>query len=173
MKEGRFWVVVFASVALTGIAAILFEVPMGADVALRDAYRLLSIFLGVLAGVSLGEYFKVRGASRAGEALYEDLLKELKANSELLHRDVPLRKGFWISGVRSGVARNLPERVRHELWAIYSAITHYNDEFQILHLSFLRGESSSSSEHLQEEVSSLRTQIEEMIATFLASSEQS
>ncbi|RLI55792.1 MAG: hypothetical protein DRO87_02435 [Candidatus Thorarchaeota archaeon] len=68
VKEGRFWIVVFASVALTGIVAILLEVPMGPDVALRDAYRLLSIFLGVLAGVSLGEYFKVRGASRDGEA---------------------------------------------------------------------------------------------------------
>jgi hypothetical protein len=171
MRESRFWIAVFTSVMLVGIVAIALEFPLGIDAILRDGYRLLSIFLGVLAGVALGEHFKIRNDSKAGAALYRDLVEELRVNQELLEKRVPLRKGFWIMGIRSGIARHLPGDSRRDLWDIYSNITHYNEEFQLLHSRKLVEPELSVGGGLQNEVDELRNLIGDLIGRFLRNAE--
>ena len=162
------WVAIFILVITTGVVAILLELllPNGSERILSDGYRLLSIFLGVLAGVSLGEYFKIRTNQKAGDVLQRDLIEELRTNYDLLTKDVPLRKGFWILGIRSGIARYLFEDIRRDLWNIYSNITHYNDEFQRYHIAKLGQSESTISAELQREIVSLRELISTLIAKF-------
>ena len=168
MKESRSWIVIFILVITTGAVAILFEllIPNGAERVLSDGYRLLSIFLGVLAGVALGEYFKIRNNQKAGNTLHSDLIEELRVNHGLLKKDIPLRKGFWILGIRSGIARYLSDEVRHDLWNIYSNITHYNDEFQRYHTTKMTQTGSSITPELEEEISNLRDLISKLIIQF-------
>ena len=168
MKESTSWIAIFILVITTGITAILLELflPNGAERILSDGYRLLSIFLGVLAGVSLGEYFKMRTNQKAGNVLHSDLIEELRINYGLLTKDIPLRKGFWILGIRSGIARYLSENIRRDLWNIYSNITHYNDEFQRYHIAKMGQGGSSITPELEEEISNLRELIGNLIAKF-------
>jgi hypothetical protein len=168
MKESISWIVIFILVITTGITAILLELllPNGIERVVIDGYRLLSIFLGVLAGVALGEYFKIRNNQKAGNVLRSDLIEELRINHGLLKRNIPLRKGFWILGIRSGIARYLTEDVRRDLWNIYSNITHYNDEFQRYHTAKLGQEGSSLTPELQEEMTHLCELISNLIVKF-------
>lgn len=168
MKESTSWIAIFILVITTGITAILLELflPNGAERILSDGYRLMSIFLGVLAGVALGEYFKIRTNQKAGDVLRNDLIEELKINHSLLTNDLPLRKGFWILGIRSGIARYLSENDRRDLWNIYSNITHYNDEFQRYHTARMGQSGSSLTPELQEEISNLQELISILIAKF-------
>ncbi len=168
MKESTSWIAIFIVVISTGIIAILFELllPNGIERIVSDGYRLLSIFLGVLAGVSLGEYFKIRNNQKAGNSLQNDLIEELRINYSLLKTNLPLRKGFWILGIRSGIARYIPDNVRIDLWNIYSIITHYNDEFQIFHAAKMGQEGKSITSELQEEIDHLRESINGLITGF-------
>lgn len=168
MKESTSWIVIFIVVISTGIIAILLEflLPNGVERILSDGYRLLSIFLGVLGGVSLGEYFKIRNNQNAGNSLQNDLIEELRINHNLLKTNLPLRKGFWILGIRSGIARYLPDSVRLDLWNIYSIITHYNDEFQIFHAAKMRQDGKSITPELQEEIAHLQESITNLITKF-------
>lgn len=52
MNESTSWIAIFILVIITGIIALLLELllPSGPERILSDGYRLLSIFLGVLAG---------------------------------------------------------------------------------------------------------------------------
>ena len=168
MKESTSWIAIFILVITTGITAILLELllPDGAERILSDGYRLMSIFLGVLAGVALGEYFKIRTNQKAGDVLRSDLIEELRVNHSLLTKDLPLRKGFWILGIRSGIARYLSETDRRDLWNIYSNITHYSDEFQRYHTARMGQSGSSLTPELQEEITNLQELISNLIAKF-------
>ena len=168
MKESTSWIAIFVIVITTGVTAILLELllPNGAERILSDGYRLLSIFLGVLAGVALGEYFKIRTNQKAGNVLHSDLIEELRINYGLLKKDIPLRKGFWILGIRSGIARYLTEDIRRDLWNIYSNITHYNDEFQRYHIVKMGQTGNSVTPEFQEEITNLRDLISSLIAKF-------
>ncbi|MHA2069292.1 MAG: hypothetical protein ACXABY_33445 [Candidatus Thorarchaeota archaeon] len=59
MEEQRMWMAVFFLVIVTGTVFIVLN-PLGIDGIIRDGYRLVSIFLGMLAGIALGEGFKMR-----------------------------------------------------------------------------------------------------------------
>jgi len=168
MKESTSWIAIFILVITTGVTAILFELllPNGAERILSDGYRLLSIFLGVLAGVSLGEYFKIRTNQKAGDVLHSDLIEELRINYGLLKKDIPLRKGFWVLGIRSGIARYLTEDIRRDLWNIYSNITHYNDEFQRYHIATMGQTADFVTPEFQEEITNLRELIRGLIGKF-------
>ena len=77
--------------------------------------RLMSIFFGMLAGIALGEVFKIRNKKKSGRVLLSDLFEELRVNLETLKTDLPLRKGFWILGIRSGRAEYIPDKQRRML----------------------------------------------------------
>ncbi|MBD3406085.1 MAG: hypothetical protein GF411_08175 [Candidatus Lokiarchaeota archaeon] len=131
MKESRIWLGVFFCVALSGSILVLSLLPFGT--AFNDGTRLISNFLGMLGGTSLGEYFKKRNNEKSSRTLSNDLADELIVNLELLEDEIPLRKGFWIFGIRSGRAEYLPESERKMLWETYSRITHYNEEIKKFH----------------------------------------
>jgi len=50
------WLSIFATIIVVASVVILLN-PGGIDGILRDGYRLLSIFFGMLAGTALGEVF--------------------------------------------------------------------------------------------------------------------
>ncbi len=176
MEESRLWAIVFVSVVSVGTIAILAHllIPDGATFStgvsflLRDGYRLLSIFLGVLAGVSLGELFKIRNNNNSAKNLLADLIEELKVNITLIKRGVPLRKGFWILGIRSGRAEFLGQEERRNLWEIYSRITHYNKDLQHVHQATLIEGGYEVPPNLRNELDEFCNEIRDRIREFLA-----
>ncbi len=180
MDESKLWATVFIVVAVGGTIAIfaLLLIPdgttftTGVGFLLRDGYRLLSIFLGVLAGVSLGELFKIRINNNTGRKLLADLFEELRVNLTLIERGIPLRKGFWILGMRSGRAEFLVKEDRRILWEIYSRITHYNKDLQYVHRASMIEEGYKVPPSLQEELDTFCSEIRKKISEFLEKKEQ-
>ena len=145
----------------SGIILILFlfYIDLSSDLILSTAYRFIAVFLGILAGVAIGELLKHRNREGEGRNLLIDLVEELRVNETLLETDNKLRKGFWILSIRSGLARYLPYRERRMLWNIYSDITHYNEEVELLHRARLEGKEDLLKSEFFEEISSLREKI--------------
>lgn len=166
MEEQRLWIVVFAVVLLVGTVIILLN-PLGLEGIIRDGYRLMSIFLGMLAGIALGEVFKIRNNKKSARSLLNDLLEELRVNLNLLETDLPLRKGFWILGIRSGRAEYIPEGKRRMLWEVYSRITHYNEDIGLLHRKLIIEGKESLMPEMREEVERFRNEIGGRIKEFL------
>ena len=159
MDESKRWQLIFVTIVAVGsimIALLFLAMP---DVALGNSIRIISIFLGMLAGFSLGEYFKI-------------ITEEIRINETLLDNEVQLRKGFWILGIRSGLARYLPQEERRKLWEIYSNITHYNDEIQTIHHARLGQTSFKPTPELVQEIDRIRDLIRELFRDFLQYNEQ-
>jgi hypothetical protein len=163
MDEDRLWIVVFVSVILFGTVVILLN-PQ--DI-VRDGIRLISIFIGMLAGISLGEVFKIRNNKKSARSLLADLLEELRVNLELLNTDLPLRKGFWILGIRSGRVEFIQQDKRRLLWEIYSRVTHYNEDIGLLHRKLIIEGKESLMPEMREEVERFRNEIRSRISDFL------
>ncbi len=135
MKESTLWLMVFLSVIGAGFIIILM-LPLFSQAdatALSFSYRLASIFLGMLGGLAAKEFLSIRKNEEAGRNLLRDLIEELRVNEVLLEKRLPLRRGFWELGIRSGLAAHLPERERRLLWRIYPVINHYNDDLMYRH----------------------------------------
>ncbi len=164
MDETRVWFVVFLCVMITGSLVIFLLVFISIEAVVANGLRLLSIFLGVLAGTSLGEYLKIRNSKNKGKMLIKDLIEELKVNKTIIDTGLPLRKGFWILGIRSGTAQNIPDEDRMKLWDLYSNITHYNEDLQVLHHS--RFDESAGLE-VKDEIKRLRNHIAKLIDEYL------
>ncbi len=177
MNESRLWFLVFVIVVTIGFIIIFINLlipegtvfPTGVVYTLQNGYRLLSILLGVLAGTALGELFKIRNNQKAGNTLYSDLIEELKVNREIIGTGIPLRKGFWILGIRSGKAEYLSDTARRELWEIYSRITHYNEDLQHLHRIELVRSHEITTSHMENELDTLCKEISTLITAFLSS----
>ncbi len=167
MHDETPWFLTFVLVLLSGILIIVATLPFGPEQMLSNAVRLSSIFLGVLAGVSLGEYLKIRSNAQSGRRLMRDLLAELLVNRDLLETGELLRKGFWILGIRSGRAEFLPEKQKIDLWHIYSLITHYNDDLQHLHAMEIVSSEEEPPSQLRGEVTRLGAEISRRIDRFL------
>ncbi|MHA1906580.1 MAG: hypothetical protein ACW98Y_04745 [Candidatus Thorarchaeota archaeon] len=180
MEESRLWTAVFVTVVLVGTTVIFANllIPDGATFTtgvsflLRDGTRLVSIFLGVLAGVSLGELFKIRSNNNTGKKLLADLIEELKVNSSLIEKGIPLRKGFWKLGIRSGRAEFLSQEDRRELWEIYSRITHYNEDLQYIHRSSMLEVEYKVPSELQKELDTFSEAIQKRVSEFLEKKSQ-
>ena len=129
--------------------------------------RWISIFFGMLAGTALGEVFKIRNNKKSGRVLLSDLLEELRVNLETLKTDIPLRKGFWILGIRSGRAEYIPDIQRRMLWEIYSRITHYNDDNGMIHRKMIVEGKDSLFPEMREEIDRFRKEINTGIVEFL------
>lgn len=166
MEDQKLWIAVFVSVILVGTVVILLN-PLGIDGIIRDGYRLMSIFLGMLAGIALGEVFKIRNNKKSARSLFIDLLEELKVNRGLLDTDLPLRKGFWILGIRSGRVEFIRQDKRRLLWEIYSRITHYNEDIGLLHRKLIIEGKDSLMPEMREEVERFRDEIRKRISEFL------
>jgi hypothetical protein len=166
MEEQRVWLVVFVSVILVGTIVILLN-PLGIDGIIRDGYRLMSIFLGMLAGIALGEVFKIRNNKKSALSLLDDLLEELRVNLDLLNTDLPLRKGFWILGIRSGLVEFIQQDKRRLLWEIYSRVTHYNEDIGLIHRKLIIEGKESLMPEMREEVERFRNEIKKCIEEFL------
>jgi hypothetical protein len=166
MDEKRLWMSVFAIVIVIGPLVIMWN-PEGPAAVIRDSYRLFSIFLGMLGGISLGEVFKIRNSQKNAKTLFLDLLEELRVNLDLLVTDLPLRKGFWILGIRSGRVQFIEQEKRRMLWEIYSRITHYNEDIGLLHRKLVIEGKGSLLPEIREEVEKFRTEIRERINQFL------
>jgi hypothetical protein len=163
MDEQRLWIVVFVSVIIFGTVVILLN-PQ--DI-VRDGVRLISIFIGMLAGIALGEVFKIRNNKKSALSLLADLLEELRVNLDLLKTDLPLRKGFWILGIRSGRMEFIQQDKRRLLWEIYSRVTHYNEDIGLLHRKLIIEGKESLMPEMREEVERFRNDIGTRISEFL------
>ena len=163
MDEQRLWIVVFVSVILFGTVVILLN-PQ--DI-VRDGVRLISIFIGMLAGIALGEVFKIRNNKKSAFSLLADLLEVLRVNLDLLKTDLPLRKGFWILGIRSGRMEFIQQDKRRLLWEIYSRVTHYNEDIGLLHRKLIIEGKESLMPEMREEVERFRKEIGSRISEFL------
>ncbi len=171
MDDMRLWSLSFVVVIIVGSVVIFINLlipdgtvfPTSVEYMLSNGYRLLSIFLGVLAGTSLSEMMKSRSNKNTGQSLLEDLIEELRVNLTLIGKGIPLRKGFWLLGIRSGRAEYLCKEHRRKLWDIYSDITHYNEDLQVQHRvailegrididSALRGELESLCDHIKKRI---------------------
>ncbi len=176
MDESRLWFGVFVAVIAIGITAILLQLlipdgtvfPSSVAGVIQNGYRLLSILLGVLAGVALGELFKIRNNNYAGKILLNDLIEELKVNIGIVGKGVPLRKGFWTLGIRSGQAQFLKDEDRRDLWEIYSTITHFNEDLQHVHRTkVVEGQGAVQPEY-QKELDRLNEHIKSKSEDFLS-----
>lgn len=176
MDESRLWLGVFVSVLAIGISAILLQLlipegtvfPSSVYGVIQNGYRLLSILLGVLAGVALGELFKIRNNNNTGRNLLNDLLEELKVNISIVGKGIPLRKGFWTLGIRSGQAQFLKDDDRRALWEIYSTITHFNEDLQHVHRAKVVEGQEGVQPEFQEELDRLNVHIKSESEAFLA-----
>ena len=166
MDEQNRWLTIFVTIIIVATVVILLN-PGGVEGILRDGYRLLSIFFGMLAGTTLGEVFKIRNNKKTGQVLLLDLLEELRVNLETLKTDLPLRKGFWILGIRSGRAEYIPDTQRRMLWEIYSRITHYNDDIGMIHRKMIVEGKDSLFPEMREEIDRFRKEINTGIVEFL------
>ena len=167
MDESKRWQLIFATSVAVGFFMIVLLILIIPDQALGNGLRILSIFLGMLAGFSLGEYFKIKNNKKIGEELLTDITEEIRINEALLDNEMQLRKGFWILGIRSGLVRYIPREERRMLWEIYSNITHYNDEIQTIHYARLGQTSFKPTPELVQEISRLRGLIGALIRDFL------
>ncbi|MGY5875493.1 MAG: hypothetical protein RTU30_07090 [Candidatus Thorarchaeota archaeon] len=170
MKESLMWLSVFFVVLTSVSMFILMLIPLGdlaSEALVSNTYRFIIIFHSMIAGITLGEFFKIRNSEKTGKGLLIDLVEELRVNKDIIDSDTKLRKGFWLLSIRSGLARYLPYRERRMLWNIYSNITHYNEEMDILHQSNLRGESDALPQSFLDEISNLRRAIKELIDVVL------
>ena len=163
MEEQRVWLVVFVTVILVGAIVILLN-PQ--DI-VRDGVRLISIFVGMLAGIALGEVFKIRSNKKSALDLLIDLLEELRVNLQLLETDLPLRKGYWILGISSGRVEYIEREKRRMLWEIYSRVTHYNEDIGLLHRKLIIEGKESLMPEMREEVECFRSEIKMAINEFL------
>ena len=166
MDEQRLWMFLFAIVVIIGVVVILLN-PMGIDAIISNGYRLFSIFLGMLAGIALGEVFKIRTNQKSARELETDLLEELKVNLDLLETNLPLRKGFWVLGIRSGRAQFIQHDRRRMLWEIYSRVTHYNEDIGLLHRKLIIEGIDSLMPEMRAEVERFRNEIRSKISEFL------
>jgi len=166
MDEQNRWLSIFFTIIIVATIVILLN-PGGVEGIIRDGYRLLSIFFGMLAGTALGEVFKIRNNKKTGQVLLLDLLEELRVNLETLKTDLPLRKGFWILGIRSGRAEYIPDKQRRMLWEIYSRITHYNDDIGMIHRKMIVEGKDSLFPEMREEIDRFRKEINTGIVEFL------
>ncbi|MHA1929280.1 MAG: hypothetical protein ACTSV2_11960 [Candidatus Thorarchaeota archaeon] len=166
MDEQNRWITIFVTIIIVATIVILLN-PGGVEEIIRDGYRLMSIFFGMLAGTALGEVFKIRNNKKSGRVLLSDLLEELRVNLETLKTDLPLRKGFWILGIRSGRAEYIPGKQRRMLWEIYSRITHYNDDIGMLHRKMIVEGKDSLFPEMQKEIDRVRKEINTGIVEFL------
>ncbi|MGY5873693.1 MAG: hypothetical protein RTV72_15705 [Candidatus Thorarchaeota archaeon] len=166
MDDQKMWLSIFATIIVVASVVIILN-PGGVEGVIRDGYRLLSIFFGMLAGTALGEVFKIRNNRKTGRALLSDLLEELRVNVETLKTDLPLRKGFWILGIRSGRAEYIPDKQRRMLWEIYSRITHYNDDIGLIHRKMIVEGKDSLFPEMREEIERFRKEIGTRIVEFL------
>ncbi len=166
MDEQNRWLSIFFTIIIVATIVILLN-PGGVEGIIRDGYRLLSIFFGMLAGTALGEVFKIRNNKKTGHVLMLDLLEELRVNLETLKTDLPLRKGFWILGIRSGRAEYIPDKQRRMLWEIYSRITHYNDDIGMIHRKMIVEGKDSLFPEMREEIDRFRKEINTGIVEFL------
>jgi len=166
MDEQNRWLSIFVTIIIVATIVILLN-PGGVEGIIRDGYRLLSIFFGMLAGTALGEVFKIRSNKKTGQVLLSDLLEELRVNLEALKTDLPLRKGFWILGIRSGRAEYIPDKQRRMLWEIYSRITHYNDDIGMIHRKMIVEGKDSLFPEMREEIDRFRKEINTGIVEFL------
>lgn len=166
MDEQNRWLSIFVTIIIVATIVILLN-PGGVEGIIRDGYRLLSIFFGMLAGTALGEVFKIRNNKKTGQVLLSDLLEELRVNLETLKTDLPLRKGFWILGIRSGRAEYIPDKQRRMLWEIYSRITHYNDDIGMIHRKMIVEGKDSLFPEMREEIDRFRKEINTGIVEFL------
>ena len=166
MDEQRLWMFLFAIVVIIGALVILLN-PLGIDAIISNGYRLFSIFLGMLAGIALGEVFKIRTNQKSARELETDLLEELKVNLDLLETNLPLRKGFWVLGIRSGRVQFIQHDRRRMLWEIYSRVTHYNEDIGLLHRKLIIEGIDSLMPEMREEVERFRYEIRSKISEFL------
>lgn len=166
MDEQNRWISIFVTIIIVATVVILLN-PGGVEEIIRDGYRLMSIFFGMLAGTALGEVFKIRNRKKSGKILLLDLLEELRVNLETLKTDLPLRKGFWILGIRSGRAEYIPDKQRRMLWEIYSRITHYNDDIGMIHRKMVVEGKDSLFPEMREEIDRFRKEINTGIVEFL------
>jgi hypothetical protein len=141
--------------------------PEGPAAVIRDGYRLFSIFLGILGGIVLGEIFKIRNNQKSAKTLLVDLLEELRVNLKTLDTDLPLRKGFWILGIRSGQVQFIEENRRRKLWEIYSRVTHFNEDINLLHRKLIVEGKEGLMPEMRKEVEKIRNEIRERINHFL------
>ena len=175
MDESRLWSGVFVCVLAIGITAILLQLlipegtvfPTSVNAVIQNGYRLLSILLGVLAGVALGELFKIRSNQKSGRSLLNDLLEELRVNLSIVGKGTPLRKGFWTLGIRSGRAEYLSDSDRRDLWEIYSTITHFNEDLQHVHRTKVTEGQDSVQPEYQKELDRLNEKIRTETEAFL------
>jgi len=121
----------------------------------------------MLAGIALGEVFKIRNNKKSALSLLDDLLEEQKINLDLLKTDFPLRKGFWILGIRSGQVEFIQQDKRRLLWDIYSRVTHYNEDIGLLHRKLIIEGKESLMPEMREEVERFRGEISARINEFL------
>jgi hypothetical protein len=166
MEEQGRWLVVFFSVIVIGCIVIILN-PLGMEAIISNGYRLFSIFLGMLAGIALGEVFKIRSNQKTARELTVDLMEELRINLDLLETDLPLRKGFWILGIRSGRVQFIQQEKRRKLWEIYSRVTHYNEDIGLLHRKIIIEGRELLMPEMREEVERFRVEIRERINEFL------
>ncbi len=166
MDDQKMWLSIFATIIIVASVVILLN-PEGIEGIIRDGYRLLSIFFGMLAGIALGEIFKIRNNRKTGRLLLSDLIEELRVNVETLKTDLPLRKGFWILSIRSGHAEYIPDKERRMLWEIYSRITHYNDDIGMIHRKMVVEGKDSLFPEMREEIDKFREEINTRIVEFL------
>ena len=170
MKDSLIWIIVLFVLLLSGTFLILMLIPLGVDSesVLLTTYRFIAVFHGVLAGVSIGEYLKIRTKEHEGKNLLIDLVEELRVNETLLDSEIKLRKGFWVLGIRSGLARYLPKRERRMLWNIYSSITHYNEEVELLHRARLDDKVDILSTDFLREIAELKDNIRKLIGVVIS-----
>lgn len=138
---------------------------LGFDTFLPNAIRFITIFHGILAGVALGEYLKIRTNEKAGGQLFSDIVEELRTNQTLLSEKIPLRTAFWMLGVRSGRAAYLPEAHRRALWTIYPVIAHYNGD--LMHQHRIRLAGGVITPEQERELSQLSEKVDTLIREFL------
>jgi hypothetical protein len=166
LEEQRMWVFVFIIVIVIGTVFIVLN-PLGIDGIIRDGYRLVSIFLGMLAGIALGEVFKIRNNKKSARTLFVDLIEELKVNVSLLDKDMLLRKGFWVLGIRSGRVEFMPQDKRRLLWEIYSRVTHYNEDLGLIHQKMIVQGKEALRPEMREELDQFKDEIRAHINKFL------
>ena len=90
----------------------------------------------------------------------------------LIEKGIPLRKGFWMLGIRSGRAEFLTQDDRRELWEIYSRITHYNEDLQYIHRARMVEIGYKVPSELQKELESFSKEIQERIDKILEKKER-
>ncbi|MHA2069293.1 MAG: hypothetical protein ACXABY_33450 [Candidatus Thorarchaeota archaeon] len=85
----------------------------------------------------------------------------------MLDKDIPLRKGFWILGIRSGRVEFIPQDKRRLLWEIYSRVTHYNEDLSLIHQKMVVQGKETLRPEMREELDQFKDEIRTHINKFL------